>query len=185
MNLNYSLLVGRYLPTNYALAATYGNYVPGPEPSVTSNGDGSIAFITSVIFIGILIWAWRASRGSKKKADRKAVEQQRHQSSMQSASTSIAKPETQPIGSVYLLKAGPFYKIGKSINFEKRLKQIKLQLPYPVEVVHTISTPEHSKLEAYWHQRFRSKRTNGEWFLLTDEDVEEFVGYLGPSQEGL
>jgi hypothetical protein len=109
----------------------------------------------------------------------------RHQSSMQSASTSIARPETQPVGSVYLLKAGPFYKIGKSINFEKRLKQIKLQLPYPVEVVHTISTPEYSKLEAYWHQRFRSKRTNGEWFLLTDEDVKEFIDYLGPSQEGL
>jgi hypothetical protein len=108
---------------------------------------------------------------------------QNHQSLTRSAS--IAKPETQPIGSVYLLKAGPFYKIGKSISFEKRLKQIKLQLPYPVEVIHTISTPEYSKLETYWHQRFRSKRTNGEWFLLTEEDVKEFVDYLRPSQEGL
>ncbi len=106
-----------------------------------------------------------------------------HQSLTRSAS--IAKPETQPTGSVYLLKAGPFYKIGKSISFEKRLKQIKLQLPYPVEVVHTISTPEYSKLETYWHQRFRGKRTNGEWFLLTEEDVKEFVDYLRPSQEGL
>ena len=39
-------------------------------------------------------------------------------------------------GVVYLLKAGPYYKIGNSINFEQRLGQIKLQLPYAVEELH-------------------------------------------------
>ena len=80
-----------------------------------------------------------------------------------------------PVGCVYLLKAGPFYKIGKSQNFEKRLSQIKLQLPYPVEVIHVFRTGSMSELETYWHRRFREKRTNGEWFILTDEDVGEFV----------
>jgi hypothetical protein len=152
-----------------------------------SGGDSFSQFIYGIPFgiaaIVFLEEGFNARKRSKRKlgAAQPYLEPlQRHSSLMQSASTSTAKPETQPIGSVYLLKAGPFYKIGKSINFEKRLKQIKLQLPYPVEVVHTISTPEYSKLEAYWHQRFRSKRTNGEWFLLTDEDVEEFVGYLRP-----
>ncbi len=74
---------------------------------------------------------------------------------------------------VYLLKAGPYYKIGKSINVEQRFNQIRLQLPYPVEV-HRILTDDPIGIELYWHKRFSAKRTNGEWFLLTDEDVSTF-----------
>lgn len=80
----------------------------------------------------------------------------------------------QPDGVVYLLKAGPFYKIGKASNFNKRLKQIKLQLPYPVEVIHLIKSYDITGVETYWHRTFREKRANGEWFLLTDGDVNEF-----------
>ena len=65
-------------------------------------------------------------------------------------------------GSVYLLKAGPYYKIGKSINFDQRLNQIKLQLPYPIEVLHRILTDDVTGIESYWHRRFAMKRTNGE-----------------------
>jgi hypothetical protein len=78
-------------------------------------------------------------------------------------------------GVVYLLKAGPYYKIGNSINFEQRLNQIKLQLPYPVERIHQIATDDPKGLEAYWHKRFAARRSNGEWFLLTDEDVGVFT----------
>jgi restriction system protein len=92
MNLSYSLLVGRYLPTNYALAITNGNYVLEPKSSVTSNGDGGIAFITSVICIVILMWTWRASRRSKKEAASKMEEQQRQLEQEQEA---IRKAEEQ------------------------------------------------------------------------------------------
>jgi len=78
-------------------------------------------------------------------------------------------------GVMYLLKAGPYYKIGNSINFEQRLNQIKLQLPYPVEEIHQIATDDPKGLEAYWHKRFDTRRTNGEWFLLTDEDIGVFT----------
>lgn len=77
-------------------------------------------------------------------------------------------------GVVYLLKAGPFFKIGKAMDFNKRLNQIKLQLPYEVVVTHKISCDDISHVERYWHKRFASKRQNGEWFVLTDEDVAEF-----------
>lgn len=77
-------------------------------------------------------------------------------------------------GVVYLLKAGPFFKIGKAQDFDKRLRQIKLQLPYPVETIHKISCSDISHVESYWHRRFASCRQNGEWFVLTDKDVAEF-----------
>jgi hypothetical protein len=89
--------------------------------------------------------------------------------------TSSGQPVTGGEGVVYLLKAGPFYKIGKAQDFSKRLRQIKLQLPYPVESVHTISCGDISHVERYWHKRFASKKQNGEWFILTNEDVAEFA----------
>lgn len=81
-------------------------------------------------------------------------------------------------GVVYLLQAGPFYKIGKATDFSKRLNQIKLQLPYPVEVTHQIECDDISHVETYWHRRFASKRQNGEWFVLTQEDVAEFKSHI-------
>ncbi len=76
---------------------------------------------------------------------------------------------------VYLLKAGPYYKIGKAKDLDQRVKQIKLQLPYPVETLHSIKTDDSMGIESYWHKRFACKRVNGEWFLLTDDDVATFV----------
>lgn len=76
---------------------------------------------------------------------------------------------------VYLLKAGPYYKIGKAKDLDQRVKQIKLQLPYPVETLHSIETDDSIGIENYWHKRFACKRVNGEWFLLTDDDVATFM----------
>jgi hypothetical protein len=77
-------------------------------------------------------------------------------------------------GVVYLLKAGPYYKIGKSVNFSKRLDQIKLQLPYPVEVIHRIASNDITAMERYWHRKFAHRLANGEWFMLSDDEVAEF-----------
>jgi Meiotically up-regulated gene 113 len=86
-------------------------------------------------------------------------------------STQVSTPSA---GVVYLLKAGPYYKIGYSADGGKRLGQIKLQLPYDVEQIHQIVTDDPQGIETYWHRRFARKRTNGEWFQLTDEDVLSF-----------
>lgn len=77
-------------------------------------------------------------------------------------------------GVVYLLKAGGHFKIGMSTNPDKRIGQIKLQLPYPVEVMHTIRAANPLAAEAHWHRRFAALRQNGEWFLLTGAEVSEF-----------
>jgi hypothetical protein len=86
-----------------------------------------------------------------------------------------AKP--RPTGGVYMLRAGEFYKIGKASKFDQRIKQLKIQLPHKVEVVHKIYTDDHNQLERYWHRRFKHRKTNSEWFRLEDVDVEEFKNY--------
>jgi hypothetical protein len=78
-------------------------------------------------------------------------------------------------GVVYLLRCGKNHKIGKSTNPESRYGQLKIQLLEKPELVHEIQTNNVDYVERHWHRRFQTLRANGEWFLLSDGDVAEFV----------
>ncbi|MDQ2882334.1 MAG: GIY-YIG nuclease family protein [Actinomycetota bacterium] len=77
-------------------------------------------------------------------------------------------------GQVYLMKAGSHYKIGRSNAAGRRAYELAIQLPERLEVVHVLDTDDAVGIERYWHQRFASRRANGEWFALTSADVTAF-----------
>ena len=77
-------------------------------------------------------------------------------------------------GVVYLLRAGRFYKIGKTSAFGRRERELAIQLPEKPSTVHTIKTDDPVGIEAFWHRRFAAKRAHGEWFKLAPEDVAAF-----------
>ncbi len=82
----------------------------------------------------------------------------------------------QVLGEVYLYKHGNRneYKIGKSKDCVQRGKELKVQMPEDLKLIHVIKTDDPSGIEAYWHRRFVDKRKNGEWFDLNSSDIKAF-----------
>jgi hypothetical protein len=85
-----------------------------------------------------------------------------------------ARIPAEEFGFVYLIKSGRFYKIGRSNAAGRREREIVLQLPEKASPVHVLRTDDPAGIEAYWHNRFREKRKNGEWFELDANEVAAF-----------
>ena len=77
-------------------------------------------------------------------------------------------------GFVYLLRSGKKYKIGRSNAVGRRLRELSIQLPQKLNMVHVIETDDPGGIEQYWHRRFKENRKGGEWFVLSQEDIRAF-----------
>ena len=91
------------------------------------------------------------------------------------ADQSSVAPAAQPEdGTVYLLRVGKHYKIGRTNALGRRERELAIQLPERAVTVHAIRTDDPAGIEAYWHNRFSSARRNGEWFELSSAEVKAF-----------
>jgi Meiotically up-regulated gene 113 len=78
-------------------------------------------------------------------------------------------------GYVYMMRSGRRYKIGHTNSPTRRHREIRLDLPAPTDLVHSIMTDDPTGIEAYWHNRFRDKRVRDtEFFALDASDVAAF-----------
>lgn len=72
----------------------------------------------------------------------------------------------------YIMKTNvsPYYKIGKSIDIERRKSQIKGSVSFiDVQVVHSFPLD----IEAELHAMYAAFRVKGEWFELSQEQIEQ------------
>lgn len=67
------------------------------------------------------------------------------------------------------------YKIGQSIDPEKRLEQLQRSEPYVLEIVTTFETDNVGLAEYRLHYHFEEGRIRGEWFVLDRHALEWFA----------
>lgn len=82
-----------------------------------------------------------------------------------------AQKQQRPL--VYLIRAenGPI-KIGVTSNIEKRVQQLTAIIPLEIELLFIIKSDNALALEASLHSEYSDRRIKGEWFRLTNEDVD-------------
>lgn len=76
-------------------------------------------------------------------------------------------------GFAYLLsnEERTLFKLGRSTDPMSRVKALSGSYPFPLKLLHEIEADEMKRAEEELHLRFDSKRTNGEWFTLSSEEV--------------
>ena len=80
-------------------------------------------------------------------------------------------------GVVYIIEdTQGHYKIGATTNVIKRLRVLRVANPRPLYLTYySDPVPFYKTLEKFVHEKFKSKRMNGEWFSLTDTDLVWFA----------
>jgi len=77
-------------------------------------------------------------------------------------------------GYIYLIESTHgYYKIGLSRTPVQRIKTLGVKLPFPIKVQHLILTNHMYKAEKVLHEQYATKRVNGEWFDLTENDIAD------------
>jgi hypothetical protein len=78
-------------------------------------------------------------------------------------------------GIVYVIRSGEsnLYKIGRTTNLERRLRQLQTINANPLSVWKIINCPDAIAMETQLHQKFKHCRVQGEWFSLDENCLKE------------
>lgn len=84
-------------------------------------------------------------------------------------------------GFIYLIRSGVSnrYKIGISKNVPSRLNTLQTGNPEMLSLLRAFPAIDALKQEQDLHSHYGEKRVNGEWFVLTEYDVEYFLSIAG------
>lgn len=86
---------------------------------------------------------------------------------------------------VFSIKEMPgYYKIGISHDVQRRLDGYNTATPLTIELDYFVEHSEYRTVEKALHRMFENQRVKGEWFLLSDEDIERIGNILADIPNG-
>ena len=80
-------------------------------------------------------------------------------------------------GYVYVVKVLDYYKIGKTINPNKRFYEYSRLMEFP-EIIYCTFVNDFNNIEIKLHKLFKDKCSRGEWFRLEDNDLKIIYNIL-------
>jgi Meiotically up-regulated gene 113 len=77
-------------------------------------------------------------------------------------------------GTVYVIQAGAYFKIGRTRDLVHRLSSIQADSPRVVKLIYQLETADSAGLERFLHQEYAPMRARGgrEWYALTRAALE-------------
>lgn len=81
------------------------------------------------------------------------------------------------IGYVYVIRVNGYCKIGKTKNYEKGFGEYTKLMEEP-EIIAAKKVEFFDEVEKMLQEKYKRKRTNGEWFILSDCDISEIKNIL-------
>lgn len=80
-----------------------------------------------------------------------------------------------PWGILYIVRCKDLFKIGQTKGpMEERLRMLQAGNPYKLQLICTIPVVDPVGTEREIHKMFDHCRVRGEWFRLTQKDIESF-----------
>jgi hypothetical protein len=82
------------------------------------------------------------------------------------------------IGYIYIFKSKIGYKIGTTKNVESRMKAIQTASGMPIEKIFSAKVENNFMVEKELHEEFNEQKIYGEWFSLSQFDIEFIKNYI-------
>lgn len=96
-----------------------------------------------------------------------------------SAEPSAGKvPQVEPRTLVYVVSAGPAFKIGVTGNLKRRLKQIRTHTPFPPQIIWQRAFEDAVTIEQRLHSALGRHRTHGEWFVCDRATIDAAIATI-------
>lgn len=93
-------------------------------------------------------------------------------------------PTARQADYLYLMRCGPYVKIGVSTQPDKRLREVGVGAPDQVTLLGAWRHDQAWRIEETLHRKFAAARTQGEWFVLNDDTVRSLMHQLDTNQLG-
>lgn len=85
-------------------------------------------------------------------------------------------------GYLYVIKVDGNYKIGISKNPKQRFGEYTKYAKEPKQII-IKKCCSYKKIEEQLHERYSEKRIRGEWFCLTEQDIDDIEAFLEENEE--